>query len=145
LIDFKDSVQQPLFDQIRNSFNDFHDNVSDGFIEESYDNVDGPQKQLNSQIMKTLLKTITSNLEDENKRCVTSMGEIFDKHFTQMKSGILESIKLHEGDLKDPISKNVRSHKDINWGNVRSWSGLTPEFEFRKLFFKDEDMLLHET
>ena len=112
--DFKDSVQQPLFDQIRNSFEVFHDNISDGFIQESYENVDERQKQLNSPIIKTLLKTVTRKLEDENNRCVTSVGEIFENHFTQMKSGILESIRLHENDLKD-----------INWGNVRSWSGST--------------------
>ena len=96
LENFQRSVQQPLFDQIKNSFNEFHDNVSDGFIQESYENVDERQKQLNSPIMKTLLKTVTRKLEDENDRCVTSMGEIFDKHFTLMKSGILESIKLQK-------------------------------------------------
>lgn len=135
LEDFKDSVQQPLFDQIKDSFEVFHDNISDGFIQESYENVDERQKQLNSPIIKNLLKTVTRKLEDENNRCVTSVGEIFENHFTQMKSGILESIRLHENDLKDQISKNVRSHEDINWGNVRSWSGSTSESELRKLFF----------
>jgi hypothetical protein len=126
LDDFKDSVQQPLFEQTRLNFENFHDKLADGFIQESYDNVDDQQKRLNSPIITNLLKTVTKKLEDENGLCLISMEKIFIRYFDKMKSGVLDAISLHIEDLKDPIKNYVRSNKyppsDVDWGDLRSFS-----------------------